>query len=54
MKNDETATRYPVDTGRELNAHKTSRTSYVRSIYVVCLRDMQYIRNIAVFTLQDF
>ena len=27
----------PVDTGRKLSVHKVFRTSYVRSIYVLCL-----------------
>ena len=30
---------YPEDTGRKLNVHKTY-ASYVRSIYVLCLRDI--------------
>ena len=30
-------TAYPIDTGRKLNVHKTFWTSYVRSIYVLCL-----------------
>ena len=28
----------PVDTGHKLNVHKTSKTYYVSSIYVLCLR----------------
>ena len=36
MKNDEIATRYPVDTGRELNAHKTFRRRPGRLLNVLC------------------
>ena len=43
---------FPVDTGRKLNVHETFRrlpgrfwTSYVRSIYVLCLRGLSYIRS---------
>ena len=36
MKNDEIATRYPVDTGRKLNAHKTFRRRPGRRLNVLC------------------
>ena len=36
MKNDEIATRCPVDTGRKLNAHKTFRRRPGRRLNVLC------------------
>ena len=43
MKNDEIATRYPVDTGRKLNAHKTFRRRPGRRLNVLCTFNLRRV-----------